>query len=210
MLCAVAYTVMFLFKATPPLVPFPPLRFDPKDVIILLGGFLYGPVAAVGISVVVSILEMVSVSITGWVGCVQNIISTVAFVVPASIIYSKHKTLGGAIVGLTAGVFSVTAVMTLFNYLMVPIFLASPEVSVAEWRERTKGMLLPVFVPFNLFKYTLSSVLMMLIFKPVVTALYKAELIEPAIVGNRSTVAKWVFVSAGTIVAAVFLLLLVL
>jgi riboflavin transporter FmnP len=210
MLCAIAYTVMFVFKATPPLVPFPPLKFDPKDVIILLGGFLYGPLSALGMSVIVSVLEMISVSATGWVGCIQNIVSTAAFVVPASIVYSKRKTLGGAIIGLTVGVISVTAVMTLFNYLMVPIFMATPERSVAEWRETTKGLLIPVFMPFNLFKYTLNAVLMMLIFKPIVTALHKAELIEPAIVGTRSAASKWIFIIVGVNASVAFLLYLIL
>jgi riboflavin transporter FmnP len=210
MLCAVAYTVMFIFKATPPLIPFPPLKFDPKDVIIILGGFLYGPLSAVVMSVIVSILEMVSVSITGWVGCIQNIVSSCAFVVPAALVYEKRKTLGGAIIGLTAGIISVTAVMTLFNYLMVPIFMATAEVSISEWRVRTKSMLLPVFVPFNLFKSSLNAVLVLLIFKPVVTALHKAELIEPAIIGTRSTAAKWIFICAGIAAAVLFLLLLIL
>ena len=220
MLSAMAYTVMFVFKGTPPIVPMPPLKFDPKDVIILFGGFLYGPLAAIIMSMVVSVLEMVSVSLTGWVGCIMNIVSTCAFVVPASLIYKKYKTLEGAVIGLTLGVISVTAVMTLWNYLMVPIFMATPDTtidgefikgtSIAEWRERTKGMLLPIFVPFNLFKYSLNSVLTMLIFKPIVTALHKAELIEPAIVGTRSAKTKWIFIVAGIAVAIGFLLFFIL
>ncbi|MCL2633911.1 MAG: ECF transporter S component [Oscillospiraceae bacterium] len=210
MLCAMAYTVMFVFKGTPPLMPFPPLKFDPKDVVILLGGFLYGPLAAVAMSAVVSVLEMVSVSATGWVGCIQNIVSTCAFVVPACIIYQKRKTLGGAIVGLSVGVISVTIIMTLFNYIFVPIFMATPEVSVAEWRERTKGLLLPVFAPFNLFKSSANAVIVILLFKPVTSALHKADLIEPAIVGTRSSLMKWLFVVIAAVVSLGFFLFLIL
>jgi riboflavin transporter FmnP len=196
MLCALAYTVMFVFKASPPLVAMPPLKFDPKDIILILGGFLYGPLSALAMSVIVSFLEMLSVSGTGWWGCLANILSSAAFVCTASLIYHKRKTLAGAIIGLTVGVITVTAVMTLWNYLVVPIYMGWPRAAVVP-------LLVPVFIPFNLFKSGLNAVLTIMLFKPLVTALYRAELIEPAIIGTRSTKAKWIFVALGTIMVVV-------
>jgi riboflavin transporter FmnP len=200
MLCAMAYTVMFVFKGTPPLTAVPPLKFDPKDVVLLFGGFLYGPLSALAMSVIVSFLEMLSVSATGWWGLLMNIVSSAAFVCTASFVYQKRKTLGGAIVGLTLGVIVVTASMTLWNYLVVPIYTGWPRAAVVP-------LLLPVFVPFNLFKAGLNAVLAVLLFKPIATALYRAELIPAPIVGTRSTKAKWIFVVIGTaMVVTVFTL----
>jgi len=200
-LCAIAYTVMLFFRipiATIP--PATPLNYEPKDVIIIMGGFLYGPLYAFMMSVVVSVIEMVTVSPTGIIGCVMNIVSTTAFVCTASFIYSTKKTLGRAIIGLTVGVIFMTMVMALWNYLLVPVY--TPFAT----RQAVAGLLLPLFVPFNLFKGGLNAVLAMLIFKPVVTALNKSGLIEPAIVGNRSTIVKWIFIIAALIVTTVLLI----
>jgi riboflavin transporter FmnP len=193
MLSAMAFTVMFVFKSTPPLTVVPPLKFDPKDVVILFGGFLYGPLSALAIIVVVSLLEMLSVSATGWWGLLMNILSSAAFVCTASYIYGRRKTLGGAIIGLTVGVALVTATMTLWNWLVVPIYTGIP-------RKAVESMLVPVFIPFNLFKAGLNAVITVMMFKPLATALHKAELIPAPIVGTRSTKAKWIFVAIGTVV----------
>jgi riboflavin transporter FmnP len=200
MLCAMAFTVMFVFKGTPPLTVAPPLKFDPKDVVILFGGFIYGPLPAFAIIVIVSFLEMLSVSATGWWGLLMNILSSTAFVCTASYFYGRRKTLGGALIGLTAGVVATTASMTLWNWLVVPFYLGIP-------RKAVEGMLLPVFIPFNLFKAGLNAVLTVLLFKPLATPLYKAELIPAPIVGTRPTKAKWIFVAVGvTMVAVLFAL----
>jgi len=200
MLCAAAYAVAAIFTQFPSPFAFSFLRYDPKDVIILIGGFLYGPLAAISISAVVSLLEMVTVSPEGPFGFLMNFVSTTAIVLPASLIYSKRKTLDGAIIGLTVGVLSVTAVMALFNYLIVPIYRGFPRAAVVP-------MLLPVFVPFNLFKGIANAVLTILLFKPITTALLKEKLIEPAIVGERSTGIKWIFIAIGLIaIIAIFVL----
>lgn len=61
MLCAIAYVVMVFGWI--PVVLF--LKYDPKDVIITIGGFLLDPLSAFIISVIVSFIEMLSVSETG-------------------------------------------------------------------------------------------------------------------------------------------------
>ena len=64
LLAAVSYVVMYLSKLIPVnVLGF--LNFDLKDVIICISGFLYGPLAAAGLSVVVSLIEMVTISSTG-------------------------------------------------------------------------------------------------------------------------------------------------
>ncbi|MCL2036633.1 MAG: ECF transporter S component [Oscillospiraceae bacterium] len=195
MLCAIAYVLMYVTRPIPNIVAFPPLGYDPKDIIILLGGFLYGPLHALLISVVVSLLEMVTVSTTGIIGCAMNIVSTGAFVCTASFIYRKRKTLGGAVIGLTVGVIMVTIVMTLWNYILTPFFISNENFPVAAAREAVVKMLLPIFIPFNLFKSGINAVLAMMMFKPVTLALCKANLIEPAIIGKRSTKIKWIFIA---------------
>ena len=56
MLAAVAYLLMMAIRI--PVVLF--LKYEPKDVVITIGGFLLGPLASLVISGVVSLIEMVS------------------------------------------------------------------------------------------------------------------------------------------------------
>ena len=63
MLSAVAYLCMFLFKFK---VGF--LTFDLKDAVLTVIAFLYGPIYGVISSVLVALLELVSVSDTGIYG----------------------------------------------------------------------------------------------------------------------------------------------
>lgn len=167
MLCAIAYAVMVVGRV--PVMLF--LKYDPKDVIITIGGFLFGPLTAFLVSIVVSLVEMVSVSDTGIIGCIMNILSTCAFACTAAYIYKKKHTLSGAVIGLAAGCVLMTIVMLLWNYLFTPIYLGYPREAVAE-------MLLPVFLPFNLLKGGLNMAITLLIYKPIVTGLRKAGLIE--------------------------------
>lgn len=104
MLVAMAYIMAMIGRV--PVVLF--LKYDPKDIIITLGGLMYGPLTACIVSVVVSLIQMVTTSSTGIWGCIMNIISTCAFSCVAAFIYKKKRTLSG---GLLAGIISMASVM---------------------------------------------------------------------------------------------------
>ena len=172
LLAAVAYVVMYLSKLIPVnVLGF--LNFDLKDVIICIAGFLFGPLAAAGISLVVSLIEMVTISSTGLWGLVMNVLSTCAFVCTAAVIYQRNKTIKGAIVGLVVGVLLMAAVMLLWNWLITPIYMHTP-------REKVVPLLIPIFLPFNLIKGGINAALTVLLYKPIVNALRKAKLVEPS------------------------------
>jgi riboflavin transporter FmnP len=175
MLAAVAYVSMLAAKPLPPMFPAVPfLSYDPKDIALALGGMLFGPVAGVGTSVLVCALQFITIGETGIWGLLMDIVSSVSFVFPASIIYKYRRKLSGAALGLgSAAIFS-TVVMLLWNYLIVPVY--TPSIT----REVVAGMLLPGFMPFNLIKSTLNAAGVMLLYKPLVTGLRKVNLMPPA------------------------------
>ena len=144
MLAAICYVVVAISHQLPPIVLF--LKYDPKDIFIALGGLIWGPILSVAVSVVVSVLEMITFSDTGWIGCVMNILSSCAFAVPAAVIYRKKKNLTGAVLGLLTGSVAMICVMLLWNYLITPLYMKG--VSRAE----IATMLLPMFLPFNALK----------------------------------------------------------
>ena len=167
MLAAVAYVVMYLSKMLPSVNGF--LDFDFKDVVICISGFIYGPLSAAIISIVVAVVEMVTISHTGPIGLLMNILATCSFCCTATFIYKKLHTMKGAILGLAVGVVSLVVVMLLWNYLITPIYQGVP-------RDVVVSMLPTVFFPFNLAKGGMNMAATLLLYKPVVTALRKAHL----------------------------------
>ena len=99
MMAALAYVVMLVGRV--PIVLW--LKYDPKDVVIAIAAFIYGPMAGVGISIVDSLIEMLTASDTGIWGFIMNVLSTCSLVVPAALIYHRHHTIKGAVLGLIVG-----------------------------------------------------------------------------------------------------------
>ena len=171
MLTAIAYVVMYLSKMLPQVIGF--LQFDLKDTVICIGGFVFGPVAAALISTTIAAIEMFTVSGTGPIGCIMNVLATAVFACTASFIYKKNHSRNGAIIGLGVATLALTVVMILWNYLITPLYMGVPREAVVE-------MLLPIFLPFNLVKGALNMAATLIIYKPVVTALRKTGLVAPS------------------------------
>ena len=168
MLTALAYVVMYLSKLMPSVNGF--LDFDFKDVVLCIGGFVYGPIAALMMIVIVCVLEMVTVSHTDIIGCIMNIVATASFVCTACAIYKRKHTMKGAIVGLASAVVVLVVVMLAWNYFLTPIYQRIP-------REAIVDMLPTIFLPFNAVKGGLNMTVTLLVYKPVVDALRKAKLV---------------------------------
>lgn len=159
-LCALAYAAAAAGRV--PLVLF--LKYDPKDVIIAMGGFLLGPSAALSIAVAVSLAEMLTVSETGGWGLLMNVLSSCCFACTAACIHQRRRSLRGAAGGLLWGWGCMALVMPLWNYLIAPIYMGLP-------REAVGALLLPAFLPFNLIKGGLNTAAALLLYRPVFAAL---------------------------------------
>lgn len=171
LLAAIAYIVMLVSKLLPQVMNF--LQFDLKDIVICIGGFIFGPVSAAMVSIVVAVLEMLTVSDTGPIGLLMNVLSTCAFCCTASFIYKRKHSMVGAVIGLASGTIALTIVMLLWNYLITPIYMVMERSFVA-------SLLLPVFLPFNLVKGGMNMAGTLLLYKPIVGALRKAHLVAPS------------------------------
>ncbi|MCH5349781.1 MAG: ECF transporter S component [Oscillospiraceae bacterium] len=165
-MAAMAYAAVTLFRI--PVVLF--LKYEPKDVIITIGGFMFGPLASVLMSLVVSLVEMVTISDTGPLGALMNFIGTCSFACLAALIYKSFHTIKGAVAGLAVGTVVMVIIMLAWNYLITPIYMGYP-------REAVAAMLLPAFLPFNLLKGVLNSAITMLIYKPLSNIMRKAHIL---------------------------------
>ncbi len=179
MLTGIAYIVMLASKLMPSVYGF--LDFDFKDVIICIGGFTFGPMAAAIIAIMVAFIEMITISSTGFWGFLMNALATCAFCCTASFLYKKLHTKKGAVLGLTCGLVALVAVMLLWNYLITPIYQGMP-------REAIVDLLVPVFLPFNLAKGGMNMAATLLIYPPVVAALRGAGVVPPSQSGQAKKI----------------------
>ncbi len=170
MFCAAAFIMVSLIRI--PLIPAVPfLHYEPKDIIIVIAGFIYGPMSAFSISAIVSLIELFTISETGIIGLIMNIISSCSFASVAAFVYKKHRTMKGAIFGLSLGVVLMVAAMLLWNYLITPLYMNIPRSEIVK-------LLIPAFLPFNLIKGMLNMAFTLLIYKPLITALRKTSNVE--------------------------------
>ncbi|MBQ9862768.1 MAG: ECF transporter S component [Lachnospiraceae bacterium] len=169
MFTALSFISVVISKVIPNVAGF--LSYEPKDAVIAIAGFVFGPVSSVLISVLVSLIEMFTISSTGIYGFIMNVIATLAFVLPPTIMYKKKRTQGCAIAGLAIGVVCMTVVMLLWNYIITPLYMKVD-------RSVVVGMMLPVFLPFNLIKGGINAGITLVLYKPIVNALRGAKLVE--------------------------------
>lgn len=163
MLIALSYILAVVGRV--PLIGF--LKYDPKDVIIVFGGMLFGPWAAVIISVVVSFMEFMTVSSTGIIGLFMNIVASTAFALPPVWLYRKEEGSWRSVcVGAFLGIVSMSVLMLLWNYILTPLYLDIP-------REAVIQLLLPMILPFNLIKGGANAIFVCVLYKPIVKTLLK-------------------------------------
>ncbi len=167
MLCAFAYMAAVIGRI--PLVLF--LKYDPKDIIIAISGLIFGSLTSFSVALIVSLIEMFTISENGILGFLMNVISSCSFACTAAFVYKKKRKRSGAIIGLFCGWGCMVLVMLLWNYLITPIYMGYPREAVVE-------LLIPVFLPFNLIKGGLNVAITMILYKPIVIALRCARLIE--------------------------------
>lgn len=95
-----------------PAVPF--MKYDPADIPILIGSFLFGPMGGVILTAIVSILQGLFISGDGGpIGIVMHFLATGTFAFIAGFIYQRTKTKRSAVVGLICGALNLTVITTI-------------------------------------------------------------------------------------------------
>ncbi len=139
-----------------PLAPF--LVYEPGDVPILIGGFVFGPIAGVVLTVITSVVQALTVAQDGIFGCIMHILATSSLVGISALIYSKKKTFKRAILGCVIGSIAMTVVMGILNLALDPFFYGMTLDAVIK-------LMIPAILPFNFIKAALNSIVFLVIFK---------------------------------------------
>ena len=171
MLSAIS-TVLMFFSFNVPLMPgF--IKMDFSELPALLASFTLGPMSGVAVCFVKNLINLTQ-SMTGGVGELSNFIIGSAFVLPAGLIYRRHRTIGGAAVGSLLGAVLMAVLGLLSNYFIVyPIYtnIMSMDAILGMYRainpaiENLWQALVVFNLPFTFCKGLISAVVTLLIYR---------------------------------------------
>lgn len=186
-LSIIIYTIPF-FKFTLPIFPsFLEIHFD--EIPAFICGFAYGPLAGV-LVIVIKTLVKLPISHTFMVGEISDLIYSIAFILPASIIYKHNRKFKGALLGIGVGTVSQLIFAILGNvYVMIPFYLYMAEVTIPaakllEIMQKANPNITDIrwsyglfaVLPFNAIKDALVIIITLLIYKPLRRLIEKAKL----------------------------------
>jgi len=181
-LSAAAIALMYLEISLPLFPAF--LKFDFSEIPALLAAFSMGPFAGIMVELVKNIGHLPA-SHTLMVGELANFIMGSLFVGTAGLIYRYKKTRGGAMISMAAGTVALTVSGALINYFItIPFYITVMGLSMDGIVAATQAagntmvndlssLIWWVFVPFNIFKGLVVSVIVGLIYKKLSPLLHR-------------------------------------
>ena len=175
--------ILYYFIKTP-LPFFPPwLDIQVSEIPALIAGFAYGPYAGVLVIFVRFIIKLPA-TITVGVGELADLILSATLVLISSIIYSKNRTIKGALTGTIIGVITCTILSIFVNwFILIPAYINIAHFPLPALANMLNGevqklldititpdnfmfyYLLIGVLPFNFIRYVIVAVLTFLLYK---------------------------------------------
>lgn len=170
---AVASVLMMLSFSTPFIPSF--IKLDFSEFPALIAAFAMGPLSGVGVCLIKNVVSLLTTSTAG-VGELSNFLLGVAFVVPAGLIYQRHKNRGGALAASLIGDLIMAAVSLPLNFFVTypaySVFYGMPMEGILGMYQlifpRTENLfeaLLWFNVPFTFLKGLCDVLLTFLLYK---------------------------------------------
>ena len=177
--CAIltAMAVLLMYLEIP--LPFMPvfLKFDFSELPVLIGAFALGPVWGVVIELLKNLIHL-PVTQTMGIGELSNFIAGTIYVGTAGIIYRKFLTKKGAAISMAIATLALAIIAIPVNaFITLPLYgsmmgfpleaIIGMSASANPLVKDKISLLLAVFVPFNLFKGIVVSVITFFVYKPI-------------------------------------------
>lgn len=175
MLSVISALLMRIEFAVPFLPPF--YKIDMSEVAVLIGGFAFGPWAAISIEFFKNIIYLLfGGTSTAFVGELANFIMGCAFILPPILLYQHKRTRTCAFIGLMLGTLSLTLAGGLINYfILLPMYsvlyqlpmdaLIAMGQAINPNIHGLLGFVLLMTIPFNLLKGVLVSLIVWITYK---------------------------------------------
>ena len=170
--------IFYIFIKFP--VPFLPpfLEFHFDEIPAFIASFAYGPISGILVLLIKTLIKLPMTSTLG-VGEVSDLIYSAAFIIPAAIIYKRHRNFKGVIIGLSIGTLIQLSISLLSNiYFIIPFYMkvmefpeqailgmcqaANPRITDIGW---SYGLL--AVLPFNAIKDAAVIILTLFTYKSV-------------------------------------------
>ncbi len=159
------------------------LQAGSVDPPAILAGFAMGPIPGVAVVVIKNLVHMLGTS-TACVGELADIIMSSCFVVPASLIYRRHKDRKSAVLSMLIGTVLMTIAGVLVNYfILIPAYqtlmnlplevIVGMGTKVWSYIDNTVKLVIFITAPFNILKGTVLSVVTYLLYKRVSPLLHQ-------------------------------------
>lgn len=188
MLSAVATVVYYLDFPVPLMPSF--IKMDLSNVVSLFAGFTIGPVGGVMVCLIKNVIHVVikGFGTTMGIGDIFDFVTGAAFTLTASLIYHRNRTKKNAVLGCVIGTIVFTAISLPLNYFIVYPIYAKAFGGMEAIMNAYQAILpnvgnifsaLCIFnVPFTLIKGVICAAVTVIIYKPLIKVLRKANLAE--------------------------------
>lgn len=175
MFSAIGGILMFLDFQLPIFLSF--MKMDLSDLPVIIGGFIFGPLDSIIIAVLKILIKLLlKPTSTVYVGEIANLIGSILYSLPASLIYIKFKNKKRAIIGLIIGVIVASVGITICNMIFIfPFYMQLFNITdviiigmcnkIFPYIDSMFKVYLLSVLPFNLVKYGLSSIITFLFYK---------------------------------------------
>ena len=153
------------------------MKMDLSELPVIIGGFVLGPIECVSIAVFKVLIKFIlKGTSTMFLGELANIIGSITYALPASIIYKALKTKERAVIGMIIGIILASVACTLCNALFLfPLYMKAFHMSeeviikmcsaiVPFIDSMTKVYLFSV-LPFNIVKFSIASIITYIFYK---------------------------------------------
>ena len=172
--------VLMLFKFPLPIAP-TFMKMDFSDSVLIIGGFLTGPVYSLAMIFIKWIVKLIITSTsTAYAGELSGLILNISFILPMSYFYNKNKTKKTAIILMI--IFSITtSLIAIFTnvYMIFPLYGLSGNAIVGPFKvlfpfvDSVWQVMLISILPFNLMKIAINSIIALVLYKKVSTFVHR-------------------------------------
>lgn len=171
LLAAIA-TILMYFELPIPFMP-PFLKLDISAVPVMIGSFMFGPIAGLTIAGIKAVIQAFSTQ-TGGVGELADFIITGSFALTAGIVYRFHRNKTGARLAAVCSIFVITIVGCVANwFILLPFYknimpidaIIAACSALNPYITDASGYIWFGVLPFNLLKGTVICLLTFALYK---------------------------------------------
>lgn len=145
-------------------------KLDFSEVVVLISGFMLGPVSGTVVELLKNVLKLLfKGTSTAGIGEISNFLIGCSFVLPSSTFYKRDRTKKNAVISLFIGTVSMTIFSVFINLVVtLPLYskVLSIDFSLVVGRDIFYYVAF-VIVPFNFIKAALSSFICFVVYKRV-------------------------------------------